>query len=52
MNVRKKKPRAALVLAIAVAGALDGFGIYVEYNSRGQLLTDADLVPGTAAPRS
>jgi hypothetical protein len=26
-----------------VGWALDGFGIYVEYNSKGQLLTDADL---------
>jgi hypothetical protein len=26
-----------------VGWALDGFGIYVEYNSRGQLLSDSDL---------
>lgn len=26
-----------------VGWALDGFGIYVEYNSKGQLLTDSDL---------
>jgi hypothetical protein len=33
----------ALTHTTLVGWALDGFGIYVEYNSQGQLLTDSDL---------
>ena len=34
---------SALTHTTLVGWALDGFGIYVEYNSKGQLLTDQDL---------
>ena len=34
---------AARTHATQVGWALDGFGIYVEYNSKGELLTDANL---------
>jgi hypothetical protein len=33
----------ALTHTTQVGWALDGFGIYVEYNAEGQLLTDSDL---------
>jgi hypothetical protein len=35
--------KEALTHTTLVGWALDGFGIYVEYNSHGQLLTDSDL---------
>jgi len=35
--------KSALTHTTQVGWALDGFGIYVEYNSQGQLLTDSDL---------
>ncbi|MGD0379436.1 MAG: YHYH protein [Acidimicrobiales bacterium] len=35
--------KKALTNTTQVGWALDGYGIYVEYNSQGQLLTDADL---------
>jgi hypothetical protein len=35
--------KRALTHTTQVGWALDGFGIYVEYNAEGQLLTDADL---------
>jgi hypothetical protein len=35
--------KKALTHTTQVGWALDGFGIYVEYNSQGQLLTDSDL---------
>jgi hypothetical protein len=35
--------KKALTHTTQVGWALDGYGIYVEYNARGQLLTDADL---------
>ncbi|HUI04165.1 MAG TPA: YHYH protein [Acidimicrobiales bacterium] len=35
--------KKALTHTTQVGWALDGFGIYVEYNARGQLLTDASL---------
>jgi len=35
--------KKALTHTTQVGWALDGFGIYVEYNANGQLLTDADL---------
>ena len=35
--------KKALTHTTQVGWALDGYGIYVEYNAKGQLLTDADL---------
>ena len=43
--------KKSLTQTTQVGWALDGYGIYVEYNAKGQLLTDATSTAVMAAPR-